>query len=209
MTPSLAETRIDTRRNRLRDLSPAASCRPRWNAEPDASPDALLAEDDGLLADLYDDLQGLAGAYLHRQGHAFWMDPSALIHEAWIKIARATRSWDGRSHVLAVFAKAMRQILVDHQRAYATAKRGGGWTRVTLHADVLPERRKVDPLIVDEALAVLERRSERMKRIVELRFMEGLTVDESAAILGVSRRTLLDDWRQARVILADVLDAAA
>ncbi len=209
MTLPLVDTDIDAPRNRLRPLVLAGPSRPRWNAEPHGTPDALLAEDDGLLDDLYEDLERLAGSYLHRLGHPFWMDSSALVHEAWIKIARATRSWDGRSHVLAVFAKAMRQILVDHQRAGATAKRGGGWTRVALHADILREPRLVDPLVVGEALAALGRRSPRMKRIVELRFMEGLTVDEAAAALGVSRRTLLDDWRRAREILALVLDAAA
>ena len=110
--------------------------------------------------------------------------------------------WKGRTHFLAVGAAAMRRILVDHARARGRAKRGGGWERVTLDAAVAPEgRSEVDVLALHEALEKLTRLDEHQARVVELRFFAGLTVEEVAHVLGVSKRKVEGDWTHAKAWL--------
>ena len=156
----------------------------------------------------YAELRDIASAAFARRGHAArTLQPTALVHEAYLKIAGSKGDgWQSRSHFLALAATAMRQVLVDYARASSAAKRGGDWARVTLRSGVMfQDDRAVDLLSLDEALSQLHDIEPRKARVVELRFFAGLSVEESAEILGVSRRTLLDDWRVARAWLAAAL----
>lgn len=168
-----------------------------------------LGEDEAAaLAPLvYDELRAIAGAFLTHRRPGQTVQPTALVHEAYIKLVRdPERRWDGRRHFFEVAAKAMRQILADQAKAAGRKKRGGGWVRleVDVAAPELPEE-EVDFALLDEALAQLAGLNERHARVVELRFYAGLSVDEVAAVLGVSPRTVDQDWRVARAFLRRAL----
>ncbi len=156
---------------------------------------------------LYERLRLMARSYLSSRRDRHTLQPTALVHEAYLKIAGSKgEGWQSRSHFLALAATAMRQVLVDYARASSAAKRGGDWARVTLRSGVMfQDDRAVDLLSLDEALKQLHDIEPRKARVVELRFFAGLSVEESADALGVSRRTLLDDWRVARAWLAAAL----
>ncbi len=148
----------------------------------------------------YQELRQLAEACFRGQPVGHTLQPTALVHEAWIKLAEGSPGrWADRTHFLAVAATAMRQILVDHARGRAAQKRGGGCDRITLDESVVasPER-DVDLLALDEALARLAEQDERKARVIELRFFAGLTIEETADALGVSPITVNRDWWLAR-----------
>jgi len=174
---------------------------------------ADLSEDpraaaDRLLPIIHDELHRLAASQLARERAGHTLQPTALVHEAYMKLVDQSRvEWRGREHFLAVAAMAMRRILVDHARARAADKRGGAWDKVTLSAGVAlaDSIGLVDLIALDEALGELGERDERMLRIVELRFFAGLTVDQFARVLDVSERTVKGDWRLARAILRRAL----
>lgn len=152
----------------------------------------------------YSALRGLAAAYLHAERPDHTLQPTALVHEAYVKLAsmEGAQAWNGKTHFQAVAANAMRQILVDHARRRATQKRGGDWLRITLTPDVAATpARDVEMLALDEALRELEQLDSRKARIVELRFFGGLTNAEAAAELGVSKKTAEADWYFARAWL--------
>lgn len=156
-----------------------------------------------LLTRLYDELRGMAGAMLgsQRQGHT--LQPTALVHEAYIKLVGSELQWQGRGQFFVAASKAMRSILVDHARTRARAKRGGGWQRVTL--DLVGEtpmhESGVDVEAIDRALVELAELDERKARLVELRFFGGLTAEQAADVLGVARSTAAEEWRVARAWL--------
>ena len=154
-----------------------------------------------LLPMVYDELRRLAGAAMEGRG-AQTLQPTALVHEAYLKLIDQESPWEGRSHFLGVAAKAMRSILVDHARARSAAKRGGGRPRVPLD-DALGwyEEQSIDLVALDDALAELGREDERLARVVELRFFGGLENAEIADVLGVSTPTVVRDWRLARAWL--------
>lgn len=156
-----------------------------------------------LLERVYDELRALAGGYLRRQAQGHTLQPTALVHEAYLRVAdRSGSSFEGRAHFSALCAVAMRCILSDHARRRQAAKRGGVHERVGLtDLDVPGNRPPVDALALDEALTELARRDERQARVVEYRYFGGLTVLEVAEVLGVSRSTVEDDWRMARAWL--------
>lgn len=161
---------------------------------------------------LYDELHGQAHRLLSREGKGHTLQTTALLHEAYLRLVAQTRvDWQGRTHFLAIGAQALRRVLVDHARARLRDKRGGGRVRVELNEDALisPERDH-DVLAVDAALTKLARIDERQARVVELRFFAGLTVEEVAAALGLSKRTIEGEWTVARAWLrrelADVGD---
>lgn len=156
-----------------------------------------------LLERVYDELRALAGGYLRRQAPGHTLQPTALVHEAYLRVAdRAGSSFESRAHFSALCAVAMRCILADHVRRRQAAKRGGVRERVGLtDLDVPGDRPPVDALALDEALTELARRDERQARVVEYRYFGGLTVLEVAEVLGVSRSTVEDDWRMARAWL--------
>lgn len=126
------------------------------------------------------------------------------MHEAYLKLAaRTDPPWRDRTHFLAAAATAMRHILVDHARALATEKRGGGWHRISLDEHIgATEAPGVDLLAIDEAIESLAELDERKARVFELRTFAGLTIEETAAALEVSAMTVSTDWRFARAWVA-------
>ncbi|MCC7387878.1 MAG: sigma-70 family RNA polymerase sigma factor [Phycisphaerales bacterium] len=154
----------------------------------------------------YDALRGLAAAYLHAERRDHTLQPTALVHEAYLKLANSASEWKSQTHFQAVAANAMRQILVDHARARNTQKRGGDWLRVTLSAESgAVGGVDLDMLALDEALTQLARLDARKARVVELRFFGGLTCAEAAEEVGVSPKTAEADWYFARAWLRDRL----
>jgi RNA polymerase sigma factor (TIGR02999 family) len=156
-----------------------------------------------LLPLVYDDFRSLALRHLARERAGHTLQPTALVHEAYLKLVDQTRvNWQGRTHFFAVGAQAMRRILVEHARSRRREKRGGDRQRVELEeASALAPERAVDLLDLDEALQRLEALDERQARVVELRFFGGMKMEEVALTLGVSKRTAEGDWRMARAWL--------
>ena len=136
-----------------------------------------------------------------RAGHS--LQATALVNEAYLRLVDTRRvRWQDRSHFFAMSARLMRRILVDHARARLYQKRGGGAQRVTL-VDTLggSDERPHDLVALDDALEALARFDERRGQVVELRFFGGLTVEETAHVLGVSTDTVLRDWKLAKAWL--------
>lgn len=168
------------------------------------SDDARDSEERELFDMLYGELHALAAAHLRRERSDHTLQPTALVHEAWLKLTvQDDVPAEGRSRFLAVASQAMRRILVDHARGKGRDKRGDGRARVELDPSRLAvsESEDVDLMALDDALIALEGVSERQARIVELRFFGGLPEAEIATILGVSERSVQRDWRIARAWL--------
>jgi RNA polymerase sigma factor (TIGR02999 family) len=145
---------------------------------------------------IYNDFRDLAKSYLAREAHADTLQATALVNEAYLRLAEQQQvDWKNRSHLLAVGAVAMRRILVNHAIAAKREKRGGAATRVTLNEDLIGAGQNLDVLAVDEAIDALAKLEERHGKLVELRFFGGLSVPEAAAVLGVSVSTVEKDWR--------------
>lgn len=156
---------------------------------------------------IYSDLRSLALRYFRGQRSDHTLQPTALVHEAFLRVANATGHWNDRTHFFAVAATAMRQILVNYAVARSAKKRGGGNKTVTLIGELTPSATAgFDPIELDDALRRLSQMDERKGRVVELRFFGGLTVDEIARVLNVSKSTVEADWRMARAWLARALD---
>jgi RNA polymerase sigma factor (TIGR02999 family) len=153
---------------------------------------------------VHGELHRLAANLMRRERPDHTLQPTALVNEAYLRLVDGTRvEWQNRAHFFGIAARAMRQILVDHARMRAAEKRGGGWERVTLDEQLMPNvASEVDLTELDDALTRLGGLDERMARIVELRFFAGLTVDEVAHVLGISRRTVEREWRVAKMWLA-------
>jgi len=161
-----------------------------------------------LLPAVYDELRGLARSYLRRQAPGHTLEPTALVHEAYMRmVVQDDPSYTDRVHFFAVAAKAMRNLLVDHARAKRAAKRGGDgqWDRVTLSGLPSDSASEVDLIDLDEALAELATLDPQQARVVELRFFGGLTIEEAAGELGVSTATVEREWRAARAWLSSRL----
>jgi RNA polymerase sigma factor (TIGR02999 family) len=157
---------------------------------------------------VYDELRRLAAGLMRDERPDHTLQTTALVHEAYCRLVDETRiEWQSRAHFFGIAARAMRQVLVDHARQRARAKRGGGWQRLTLD-DRLESRAisEAEILRLDDALNRLADMHERMARVVELRAFAGMTTDETAGVLGVSSRTIQDDWRVAELWLARELD---
>jgi len=158
---------------------------------------------DRLLPVVYEELRRLAARYLkgERPGHT--LQPTALAHEAYLRlVGQRESSWQGRSHFLGVAARAMRSVLVDHARRRKAIKRGGGQAPVPLDATLIVAGSlpvAFDDL--DRALDDLAKLSERQARVVELRYFAGLTIEETAEVLGISPVTVKRDWALARAWL--------
>ena len=151
---------------------------------------------DRLFAQIYNDFRGLAKSYLAREAHADTLQATALVNEAYLRLAeQAQVDWKNRSHLLAVGAVAMRRILVNHAIAAKRDKRGGAAARVTLSENLIGPERKLDLLAVDQAIDALAKLNQRHAKLVELRFFGGLRASEVAAVLGVSLSTVEKDWR--------------
>jgi len=156
-----------------------------------------------LYAIVYDELHGVAERYFRDQPGDHTLQPTALVNEAFLRLADQTRmEWQSRAHFLAVAARAMRQILIDHARRRGAAKRGGDLCRVTVDQAVTPIADSDPELLdLDEALQRLAAIDERQSRVVELRFFGGLTVEEVAHVIDVSKTTAETEWRMARAWL--------
>jgi RNA polymerase sigma factor (TIGR02999 family) len=155
---------------------------------------------------LYDELRGLARGFMARERRHHTLQPTALVHEAYLRLIDQSRvDWKGRTHFRAVGARVMRRILIDHARQHGSAKRGGGAQRVTFAESLgRPAEDGVDleeVLALDAALEKLRGIDERQARVVELRFFGGLTVAEVAESLGISKRSAEADWTHGRAWL--------
>lgn len=161
-----------------------------------------------MLALMYDELRRLAAGYLRGERPDHTLQPTALVHEAYLKLLHQTGAmWRDPKHFRALAATAMRQILVDHARRHRAAKRGGDAQRITLEEALTPSAgHDVQLLALDEALDRLNALDKRQGRVVELRFFGGLTNEEVAEVLGVSRATVANDWTVARAWLSREID---
>ena len=158
-----------------------------------------------LLPEVYDELRALAGGFLRAERADHTLQPTALVHEAWMRVLQQSGvHWKSPGHLRALGATLMRRILVDHARKKKAAKRGGGQQAVTLNSELLDGEgeRGLDVLALEEALEKLARLDERQARIIELRFFAGLTIPEAAEALEISETTVEDQWRFARAWLA-------
>jgi RNA polymerase sigma factor (TIGR02999 family) len=157
-----------------------------------------------LLPVVYDELKAIARRLFRRERGDHTLQPTAVAHEAYLRLAgRAGATVHDRTHFLAMASRVMRQVLVDHARAHAAEKRGAGATRMVLDEELSAgdTAALADVLAVDEALARLAALDDAQARLVELRFFGGLTIEETAAVLGVSAPTVKRDWRLARAFL--------
>jgi RNA polymerase sigma-70 factor, ECF subfamily len=151
---------------------------------------------DRLFLLIYNEFRGLAKSYLAREAHPDTLQATALVNEAYLRLAeQAQVDWKNRSHLLAVGSIAMRRILVNHAIAGKREKRGGAAGRVTLSEDLIGAEQNLDVLAVDQAINALAKLDERHAKLVELRFFGGLSVPEVATVLGVSVSTVEKDWR--------------
>jgi RNA polymerase sigma factor (TIGR02999 family) len=159
---------------------------------------------------VYQELRRLARRQLHARALPATLSATELVHEAYLKLVDRTRAdWKDRSHFYGVASRAMRQILVDHARSRLADKRGAGAPHQSLSGIQLGvEQSAVDVVSLDEALGRLEAISERLARVVELRFFGGLSVEETAEALEVTTRTVKRDWRKARALLFHALHAS-
>ena len=152
---------------------------------------------------VYDELHRLARRYLRRERSDHTLQSTALVHEAYLKMVdQKNVRWQNRAHFFGVAAQSIRHILVDHARSHLAAKRGAGAAKLSLDEAIgVPEKREVDLLALDQALEGLAVLDPQQGRIVELRFFGGLTVEEVAESLGLSKRTVEGDWTMARAWL--------
>jgi RNA polymerase sigma factor (TIGR02999 family) len=162
---------------------------------------------DRLLPLVYDDLRRRAHAQLARRRVGDTLSTTALVHEAFLKLAAsANQEYNDRIHFFAVASRAMRQILVDYARASSAAKRGGGVRAVSLDVDRVADVDRAEELVtLDEALVKLEEIDPRLARIVELRFFGGLSVEEAGEAMAISPRTVKREWRKARALLFEMV----
>lgn len=153
---------------------------------------------------VYDELRAVADGYFKRQPADHTLQPTALVHEAFLRLVGGHAvQCENRAHFLAVAAKAMRQILISHARKRSAAKRGGECRTLTLVENLTPVAgREIELIALDDALNELSKLNERVAQVVELRFFGGLTVEEVARYRGVSKRTVESDWEMARAWLS-------
>jgi RNA polymerase sigma factor (TIGR02999 family) len=157
-----------------------------------------------LLPLVYDELHKRARQYLRRERSDHTLQPTALIHEAYLKLAgQNNMTWQDRSHFFAISANVMRRILVDHARAKHRDKRGGDDIKIPLEeaALVINKEKDVNLIALDEALNRLAALDEQQSRIVELRYFSGLSLEETAEALSISRSTAARDWAMAKAWL--------
>ena len=165
----------------------------------DGDPDAAGQ----ILPVIYDQLHALAEAYMRQERPGHTLQPTALVNEAYVRLVGQTSSnWEDQTHFLAVAAQAMRRILVDYAKARRRKKRGGDREREPIdEMNLLSEDREVDVLALDDALIRLAEVNPEYARVVEMRFFAGMTIDETARVLGTSTAGVGRAWRSARAWL--------
>ena len=159
---------------------------------------------DELLPLIYSELHRRAAIYLRHERQNHTLQPTALVHEAYLKLVdQSNVRWENRMHFFAVAARAMREILIDHAKSRKREKRGGGAENLPLEEALLAaaEQSDVDLIALDEALTRLGEIDPQQVRIVELRYFCGLSLDETAETLGISRATVTRDWTMAKAWL--------
>lgn len=168
----------------------------RWS---DGDQNAL----DDLIPLVYDELRHLANSLLRRQAHSLTIQPTVLVHEAYIKlVGKQQLSFKSRAQFFGLASKLIHDLLIDHARKRHAAKRGGDQQQVSLsYADQAGRQSEVDLLALDEALQRLAAINPQHSRIVELRFFGGLTIEETAEVTSISHATVERDWSMARAWL--------
>ena len=156
---------------------------------------------DVLLPMVYAELHSLAHSVFRTERPGHTLQPTALVHEAWMKLAGGINDVQGRAQFFAIAATAMRQVLIDHARKHRAAKRGGGRPQVTLDDSHAALGGNFDLMAFEECLERLEQLSSRSANVVSLRVFGGMTVEEIAVILQVSTRTVDADWAMGRAWL--------
>jgi RNA polymerase sigma factor (TIGR02999 family) len=159
---------------------------------------------DRLMPKVYDELRALAERFMQQERPSHTLQATAVVHEAYMRLIDQSRvDWKNRAHFFAVAAEMIRRVLVDYARRRGAAKRGGDARKVALTdgAGIDDASEHVDVLDLDDALQELERLNDRHRRVVELRFFGGLSVEETAHVLDVSPQTVRADWRMARAWL--------
>ena len=152
---------------------------------------------------VYAELRRLAGVYMRRERADHTLQPTALVHEAYLRLSEQTHvAFADRAHFFGVAAKVMRRILVDHARRHGAEKRGGVQRQLSLDEVIgTIAADDLDLVALDEALQHLAKQDKRKAQIIELRFFAGLTVEDTAEVLGVSAPTIKNDWRVAKAWL--------
>lgn len=155
-----------------------------------------------LLPLVYDDLRRRAAGYLRRERPGHTLQPTALVHEAYLRLVDQEKAdWRNRAQFLGVASQMMRRILVDHARARLAGKRGGGAIMVTLTQEPAASGPDVDLAALDEALEELAALDSRQAKLIELRFFGGLSIEETGEVLDISPATVKRDWTAARAWL--------
>lgn len=159
---------------------------------------------ESLMPLVYDELRRLANHYLQRERSDHTLQSTALVHEAYMRLAGENApQWQNRAHFFGIAARVMRQILVEYARAHTAAKRGGvGACKITLDDSLeLAQRTNIDVVALDGALDRLSELDPQQSRIVELRFFTGLTIEDTSEVMGLSPATVKRDWTSARAWL--------
>ena len=165
---------------------------------------------DRLMPLVYSELRRLATNYLRRERMGHTLQPTALVNEAYLKlVGQKNAKWQNRAHFFAISAQLMRRILVDHARRHQADKRGGtDQQRLSItSAQELVAQQEVDLLALNEALDELSEMDAQQGRIVELKFFGGLSIDETAEVVGISHATVEREWKSARAWLRRRLEA--
>lgn len=159
--------------------------------------------EEALVPLLYDELRSLAKQYMKQERSDHTLQTTALVHEAYLRLGgRKDAAWESKAHYLRVAARVMRHVLVDHARRKRSDKRGGNWEREPFDkAAGFMEQASLDLLSMDSALDKLAEFDQRMAQVVEYRFFGGLTIEETAKVLGISAATVKNEWRMAKAWL--------
>jgi len=165
---------------------------------------------DELLPFVYQELRGLASVYLKNERANHTLQPTALVHEAYLKlIGQKEIEWQNRAHFFGVSARLMRQILIEYARGRNRQKRGGDFKTQIALDDVVSfaNQNELDVIAVDDALSKLEKLDERQAKIVEMKFFGGMIVEEIAEVLEISPATVKREWATAKLILYKILES--
>ena len=166
----------------------------------DGKPDVV----DRIYPYIYDELRRLAGSYLRRERSDHTLQPTALVHEAYIKLIDQTRvKWQNRAHFFGIAAQVMRRILMDHARKHKADKRGGEFEKLPIEEEILvvSHDKSAELVALDDALQALADIDPQKAKIVELRYFGGLSIEETAEVMGVSVPTINRQWRMAKAWL--------